>query len=325
MGLKVFIKTLVKKLLLKYYPSFFKTSFYLRLNPPSIFSVEVSLACNLRCPECPMGSGAISRKHEFMSFDRFKIIADKIKPFSNRIEMMYLHIWGEPMLNREIIKMIRYASAFAKTNISTNGLNLTPELSEQLITSGVDTLIVSIDGATQQVYEKYRVGGDLEKALASLKLLAELNEKNGRKVSIIPQFIVFKHNQHEISEFNRICVSMNLTPSFKSPYIRAGSRFENPDDAEYVRKRYDTLEEMKSAMSECQDPKKVFTVLIDGTAVACCYDYEGKTAFGNILEQGVMEIWNSPAYLKFRYDLLNGKPHDYCINNCLMYCMKEKK
>ena len=79
------------------------------------------------------------------------------------------------MLNKDIISMSQYASAFCKTNISTNGISLTTEKAEELITSGVTDIIVSIDGVTQDVYEKYRKGGNVKKAMSSLESLQYCN------------------------------------------------------------------------------------------------------------------------------------------------------
>ena len=128
---------------------------------PTTFTVETILGCNLKCPECALGGGFIHRKMGWMRFDQFKIIARKIKPYC---DYLYLHIWGEPLLNRDIFRIIAYASDFTKTNISTNGMLITPEIAEKLIQSGVTDIIVSIDGVSQGVYSRYRVGGRVENA-----------------------------------------------------------------------------------------------------------------------------------------------------------------
>lgn len=288
---------------------------------PSIFSVEINVSCNLRCPECALGGNLIKRKRESLTFDQFKCIADKVRPYA---KLMNIMIWGEPLLNKEIIAMIGYASKFSRTVISTNGILVNNDIAEKLINSGLKDLIVSIDGATQEVYEKYRVGGDLTKALNSLEILHNLNIKYGSKVNIVPQFIVFKHNQHEMDKFKEICLKIGLQPSFKAPYIHMESMFSNSDYAELTRKTFDDVSDLRNAMRRCQDPWKVFTVLLDGTVVACCYDYNGKTNFGNIFNQEVLDIWNSLKYLTFRKEVLSANAPDSCLSNCLQYCLKSK-
>lgn len=289
---------------------------------PRIFMIETTLACNLKCPECAMGSGKISRRGPFMSFDQFKTIFDRISPY---VKYLYPYSWGEPMLNRDIIPMIRYASRVTRTNISTNALTLDREKAEELITSGVDDIIVSIDGATQETYSKYRVGGELEKALDALKCLVQFNSRHGNRVNITPQFIVFRHNQHEMSGFRELCRPLGLEPSFKAPYIRMkGGGLSCSDYPEYIRPHYPDLASLRSAMSFCPDPRFVFTILIDGSAVICCNDTDNRTCLGNIFEQGVMEIWDSPRYTEFRRDIITGCAPDFCVENCRSYFIDDQ-
>jgi len=283
---------------------------------PSVFTVETVIGCNLKCPECATGGDIIKRKKGWMPFEQFKIIADKIRPFC---KYLFLHNWGEPMLNKDIFKIIEYASSFTRTNISTNCQTLTEETTERLIRSGVTDLIVSIDGFTQEVYEKYRVGGNVQKALWALKTLSDLNAKYGNKVRLMPQFCVFKHNQHEMGLFGEFCHSIGLGASFKTPYIRANSRYENVD--KYTRPRYSDIRDIREAMKACTSPKEDFVILVDGSCVMCCYDHNGVTNYGNIYQQEVLEIWNHPKYKKERWDILTGNAPEYCTENCLMWSL----
>lgn len=295
-------------------------NYFLRalLSKPQIFSVEINVSCNLRCPECALGGDYITRTRGSLSLDQFKLIADKIR---NYAKVMNIMIWGEPLLHDDLIEMISYASKFCRTVISTNGMLVNQEIAEKLITSGLHDLIVSIDGTSQEAYQKYRVGGNLSKALNALLMLNQSNVNHGRKVNIIPQFIVFKHNQHEMNQFRKICSDIGLKPSFKAPYIRSNSIFSNSDDTSFTRKAYSTILDLRTAMRSCNDPWKVFTILFDGTVVACCYDYNGETRFGNIFTQDVSEIWGSPNYVAFRKQILSGDAPDICVRNCLEYCL----
>ena len=287
---------------------------------PKIFAVETVLGCDLHCPECAIGGGIITRKKGMMTFEQFKIIADKIQPFC---KYLYLHIWGEPLLNKDIFKMVEYSSAFTKTNISTNGKSMTWEKARRLILSGVTDILVSIDGVSQGVYEQYRIGGSSSKAFSALKMLQGLNLRCGNKVNIIPQFIVFKHNQHEMKAFYKICSSMGLKTLFKAPYIRSDSRYQNSDNPNFTRSSYPDIESLKQVMSKgCGNPKEVFTVLLDGNCVMCCYDHNGVTTYGNIYSQYVMDIWNSPKYMKDRLDILTGSAPKFCTDYCLRWTLR---
>lgn len=284
---------------------------------PKTFTIETALACNLKCPECAIGGDMIGRTKNLMKFDRFKEIADKARPFC---EYMYLHLWGEPTLNKRIFDMISYASEFTRTNISTNALLLDREKAEKLITSGVTDLIVSIDGFSQEIYEQYRVGGDVQEAFRSLTWLKEFKDKHGSSVHIAPQFIVFKHNQHEMEEFESLCDMLDLNPSFKAPYIRTtDSTFALPDDKRFHRPHYETITALRSAMMDCANPREVFTMLSDGSVVVCCHDFDSATYFGNIFEQDVLEIWNSPKYYNYRWDIVSGNAPKFCLQSCMSY------
>jgi MoaA/NifB/PqqE/SkfB family radical SAM enzyme/predicted SAM-dependent methyltransferase len=288
---------------------------------PKIFAIETTLACNLRCPECAIGGDMVRRKKQLMRFDQYRIIADKIRAYAKYV---YLHIWGEPMLNPDILEMVRYTTPFARTNISTNGMNMTRELAEQLILSGVSDVIVSIDGVTQEVYERYRVGGDVTRALNALKLLAHYNRHHSSKVNITPQFIVFKHNQHQIETFQEICGSLKLTPFFKPPYIRTGSsRFQPADDPKYVRAHYPTIPALRAAMVNCTSPREVFNVQVDGSVVVCCHDYEGITRLGNLFAQDTLEIWNNSRFQQFREAVASGSAPNFCIQSCMTWFLED--
>ncbi|GEM_PF-1190375 len=284
---------------------------------PKIFTIETVLACSLKCPECAIGGDIIERQHTVMKLDRFKLIADKIRPF---VKYLYLHLWGEPMLNKQIIPMIQYAAQFTRTNISTHAQVLSKEMADSLITSGVSDIIVSIDGVSQAVYERYRVGGDVKTALSNLALLQQLNQHYGGKVNIMPQFIMFKHNQHEKPLFEDYCHRLGLKPFFKPPYIRMKeSKFAYSDFSEYIRPHYPTLETLRQAMQTCNAPRDNLVVTVDGSVIVCCHDYNGLTTFGNIFQQGVLEIWDSPKYREFRYKVLAGAAPEFCVDYCMTY------
>lgn len=284
---------------------------------PETFTVETILGCDLRCPECAVGGDFITRKKGWMNFERFKIIADKIKPYC---KYLYLHIWGEPLLNKDIFKMIRYASRFTKTHISTNGNLMTEKTAAKLIQSGVSDIIVSIDGVSQEVYEKYRVGGQVGKAVNALKNLEKFKKNFDSKVNIYPQFIVFKHNQHEMQQFNELCRTIGFKPIFKAPYIRQqNSQFKLSDYSQFTRPVYQKLPSLRAAMKDCPNAENVFTILLDGSIVLCCHDHGRATCYGNIFDQSVGDIWNSDEFREERHNILSGKAPKFCIDNCMTW------
>ena len=288
---------------------------------PSIFQIETVLGCDLKCLECAYGSNDIERPNRLMKFDEFEIIANKIKPYS---EYIYLHCWGEPMLNPDIYKMIQFAGEFAKTNISTNCKSLNKEKIEKLIMSGVSDLLVSIDGVTQKIYESYRVGGDISHVYRCLEEMVYYNNKYGGKVNIIPQFCVFKHNEHEMTEFTKKCESLGLKPCFRSAYLRNKSSLQLPKNELYHRKSYSNIHSLTSEMKNCCNFYNTFLIFADGQVPLCCYDYNGEYNFGNLITDSFLDIWDSSNYSKLRQNAINGNIPKFCVNNCLQYTIKNK-
>ncbi|GHV15043.1 hypothetical protein FACS189491_11880 [Spirochaetia bacterium] len=119
--------------------------------------------------------------------------------------------------------------------------------------------------------------------------------------------------------FTKICEDLNLKPSFKAPYIRKGSNFENSSQKKYIRKTYPTEKERFLAMKKCQAVMNDFTITLDGSVVPCCYDFNNFHVFGNIFKQNVLDIWFGESYRKFRKDVKKGKIPEFCKLHCYAY------
>lgn len=283
---------------------------------PTTFTLETVLGCNLRCPECAVGGGLVKRPYGQMSMEQYLTLAEKIRPHA---QYVYLHLWGEPLLNKDIFSMVRHAGEFARTNISTNANLLDPAKARELIQSGVTDIIVSIDGVTQPVYETYRRRGDVSKAIRGLVLLAQFNARRASPAHITPQFIVFEHNLAEKDAFAQLCAEIGLAPSFKAPYLRPGSALKATGLPGLTRAVAQDPAARAQAMRACPNVRDVMTVHLDGRAVACCYDHNGATGFGNLYTQSLEDIWNAPAYRDFRCGVREGRPDPFCARECLLY------
>ena len=134
--------------------------------------------CNLRCPLCPAGTSKLRPGRGEMPFEMFKAIADKLpKP-----KLMALYNWGEPFLNPHIFEMIRYAKGkSARVRIDTNFSFVKPDdFFYSIIETGLDFLVVSLDGASQETYSKYRIGGDFGLVTENIKKLLRFDKEAGR-------------------------------------------------------------------------------------------------------------------------------------------------
>ncbi|NJK95477.1 MAG: radical SAM protein [Bacteroidales bacterium] len=170
---------------------------------PYSCSIEPTNHCNLHCPECPSGMGTLKRKRGEISLEDFKILIDAIK---HHTTFLTLYLQGEPLLNRNLAEMIRYASEERiYTTISTNGQILNESTAKEIVLSGLKKLIVSIDGTDQDSYQKYRRNGSLDKALLGIKNIIKLRKENGLSHPlVILQFIVFSTNENQLQQIREL-------------------------------------------------------------------------------------------------------------------------
>lgn len=184
------------------YASFYLSKFLKKSvhygNPFSV-SIEPTTSCNLRCPECPSGLRSFTRPTGMLTFDTFKSIINEIYK-----DLLYLTFYfqGEPYLHKQFLEMVAYAkSKKIYTSTSTNAHYLNEENAKKTILSGLDRLIISIDGTTQETYKQYRIGGKLDKVIKGTQTIVKWKkELKSNTPYIIFQFLVVKPNEHQVDE-----------------------------------------------------------------------------------------------------------------------------
>jgi radical SAM protein with 4Fe4S-binding SPASM domain len=227
---------------------------------PSHIYVDPTNVCNLRCPVCPTGCGIPGRPKGSMPLDRFKRIIDE---FGKYLVSIDLFNWGEPLFNKDIYKMIAYAHKHhIVTSVSSN-LNYFPGNSaEELVSSGLDILILSIDGASQESYEKYRIGGNFSNVIENLSALIAKKKQRGSKTPyIFWQFLVMRQNEHEIETAKEMAIRLGVDQiSFDHAYLPVATREEAmrwlPKDPKHHRYNLDELEKTWTSQ-EAQHQQKV--------------------------------------------------------------------
>lgn len=290
---------------------------------PFHLSIEPSSYCNLKCVECPTGNETLTRNKSFLKFDLFKKIIDENK---KTLSYLMLYFQGEPFMNKEIYEMISYANernVFTMT--STNGHFLTEENSQKIVRSKLNKLIISIDGTTQEVYEKYRKGGSLNTVLDGIKNLVEEKEKQKSKFPFIElQFLVLKSNEHQIYETKQLAKDLKVDKlNFKSAQIYD---FQNntsliPSIRKYSRYRRNSkgiLEFKNKIENKCWRLWSSAVITSTGEIVACCYDKDANFKFGNIQNEKLSKIWKNADYLKFRNKILTSKSEIEMCKDCIL-------
>jgi len=286
---------------------------------PAFVSVEPYNFCQLHCSECPVNQRkAVDRK--FLNDDLFMLLIDELKPY---LLHSIFYFQGEPLFNKNLAKLINYAhKSGIYTSTSTNGQLLDRSMAKDLVESGLDKLIVSIDGVTQQVYEQYRAGGKLDKALQGISNVNEWKRQlKSRSPLIEIQFIVFKTNEHQIKDVKK------LAKSFKADRLVLKSaqlydfehghrlltsltkyaRYFRADDGRYLIKN--------KLANRCLRLWTGAVISASGEVVPCCFDKDQSHSFGNITAESFGSIWHNQKASGFRASILqNRKQYEMCRN-----------
>ena len=288
---------------------------------PISVSFEPTTSCNLRCPECPSGMRAFTRPTGMLENSFFKQTIDDIH---QKLVYLIFYFQGEPYLNPDFLTMVKYAhDKGIYTATSTNAHYLTDEKAKQTIESGLDRLIISIDGTTQDVYEQYRVGGKLEKVIEGARNIVKWKKQlNSKTPFIFFQFLVVKPNEHQIEEIKKLGAEVGVDQvRFKTAQVYD---YENdphqliPENNKYSRYKKDASGKMKvkSGLSNhCWKLWHANVITWDGLVVPCCFDKDATHQLGNLKTQSFKEVWKNDNYKQFRYELSTSRKNiDICAN-----------
>ena len=287
---------------------------------PPILTIEPTNLCNLHCPLCTTGSGDMKRVQGRMSLETFQRILDLL---GDDIFFLLLYHQGEPYLNSHFLNFVRLAK---QKNIycttSTNGHFFDEASINATIDSGLDSMIVSIDGVTQESYERYRINGKLDKVLQGVKKFIEI--KRQRKVKhplIAVQFLVMKHNEHELPAMRMLAKELGV-----DRLLIKNIEVHSPDEAkEWLPqnekfRRYDfdgqRLRVKNADKKSCPRPWLSTLINWDGGLVPCCFDKNGEFEMGNIHQvENFDQLWRNEKFLAFRTRLnTDRKSIDMCRN-----------
>jgi radical SAM protein with 4Fe4S-binding SPASM domain len=305
------------------------TSFYVSkiLKRPVVWGLPIYLLyeptnyCNLRCPQCPTGTRELARPEGMVhETDAYRKTVDELAKDSFLVQ---LYFQGESYLSPKFFEMVEYASSKNLfSEISTNAHFLTDDNCRRTIEAGLTKMIISIDGTTQEVFEKYRVRGRLSKVIEGTKRMIEWKKKLGeRNPYIVFQFIVFSHNEHQIEDIKKLGKELGVDEvSIKTAQIY------NPENGNELMPRNEQLSRyekgadgqyhIKSDLANhCWFLWHTASVTWDNRVVPCCFDKHAKYQMGDTASQSFRDIWHSKQYTNFRQAILRGRKNiDMCTN-----------
>lgn len=277
---------------------------------PYFLVVDPANICQLACPLCATGQKKHPRIGGKMSFATFKKIIDEIGDYLLEVHLVW---WGEPFLNPEILKFVKYAhrkniATFISTNFS---FPFGPKKMAEIVASGLDVLLVSLDGITPEVYGQYRVKGNFSWVINNIKLLAKIKRNLKAKRPLIEwQFLVNIYNEPQIPHLKSFADKLGVNSVVLEQMITLSGqgKLEQklinwlPKNSQYRAKKYSLLTNKSDNLKpgRCWWLWRAAAISPDGGVSPCCYNNNAANDFGNINEAPLKEIWNNEKYTSAR-------------------------
>lgn len=295
---------------------------------PYYYIIDICNVCNLRCPLCPTGNTTIARKQAMLSLAQYKELFDKVKEFA-LVVSFYNH--GEPLLNPDVFSIIEHThSNRVGTNISSNFNWPQPVEINDFIRSGLDYVTVSLDGVTQESYQQYRVRGDIAEVLDNLKRLLSAKKALKSKTPFVEwQFIVFKHNEHEVDQARKLASELGVDLlRFISPGVPPEDMHNlelqekwMPRNPLYWERNPRLVEERGYVFDRaCFYLYRSMFIYPGGGVTPCCFAHDERQDFGDLYCNSVAEIWNNKAYRSARMLFSHSAPTENRIETICDMC-----
>lgn len=270
-------------------------------NYPLCIALEVTSNCNLKCAMCGFGVPH-ERQHQDMEWDLFKKIVDDA--VENQYRVMWLHVFGEPLMWKRLIDGVKYIREAYKNTIfnvgpciGTNGVLLTKDISKGLIEAGVETIVVGLSSMRKDVFEKIRIGANFEDIINNIHDL--LSIANG-KISISLQRLKTIWNEDESNE--------EYIKEFGNyPYLRI-------EESTVLRYPPNGKKIGFHRMDSCGMRMVHFAILSDGRVPICCLDYDCTVCCGDSNKQTINEIAQGKLFQKYTEKIIQKKVDD--IETC---------
>lgn len=269
------------------------------MNRLSHLEIEITNNCNLACSICP--HSRMKRPKGFMSWETLKKAMESI-PKDGKKRTTFLHMIGEPLLHPELIEMINYVSKHNFfTSISTNAMLLDNRMAQKLLNSKVDEITLALDSLNEEVYNKIRVKGNLQRVRHNIDNFLSLWFTSDRSKKVELQVVINKLNESEVPTFENLYGWLNNEKNGKlriKEYSTFAGKTKNMQPKEIAPRRF-----------KCNKLNNSMAILWNGDVSICCRASEGECLIGNLQENTLEEIWNGEK-LKFYRQALKNQEFD---------------
>jgi radical SAM protein with 4Fe4S-binding SPASM domain len=287
---------------------------------PLFLKVDLSPTCNIHCATCihankPNDGGLLDKQHfhaaQRMALENYRKIIDEVK---GKTLSVVLHYLGDPYMSPDLDEASRIAyNAGMRVHVGSNfSYKFSDERIDSIINSGVTDLTVCVDGLTQELYERTRVGGKIDLVLHNLERLCKRRkELKSKRLHIEVQYICFEHNKHEEELVRKKVLEIGVDQFTKieghiDNYVNGDPNYEGLA----IKK---TFSIKKLGFPYCHWPYTSMVIRYDGEVVPCCHHrlasqyadgIEPKT-MGNVFNEGVKAVWNNTKYKEIRQQIFN--------------------
>lgn len=292
------------------------------LGYPRLAIIETGTTCNLQCPTCPTPRSMLGRPSALMHVGDFKKIIDHLK---DAVHVVLLYNTNEPLLHPHLSEMINYAdSKKLYTMISTNATLLNRHKTDELLNSGLDEILLCLDGMSKAAYEPFRQGARFDLVLENIKYFCE--EKQRRKLTkpfTELQFIITKLNQREIPLVEEFAQKNGIDRLRKKSLSIGQYAYAEPLRSQLIEKFLPNMSEVKNKyivdqsgkvnhkhkLDYCNAVDNQISVLVDGRLALCCYDIKGEYIMGDLMSFSFKDIWrNNDTKQKIKIARKRGFP-----------------
>lgn len=269
---------------------------------PHTFDIENTAFCNLHCIMRPYDE--ITREKGNMDFGLFKKIIYEIKDYA---VLAGLPVFGEPLIDKDIVEKVKFAKrcGIPRFHISTNATLLDTRVSKEIINSGLDTIILGLDAAGKETYEKVRRGGDYEAVCKNIEEFLEL-KKHGKPHTTL-QMIDFSMTHHEVGSFKQKWGKNEYIDEILVKRLSSWPLSQtNPISTEIDYFKYGIRAERKPCLTLWNS----LVIYWNGDVSPCCRDWNGECILGNMKNETIRHIWNNEKMVNLRKLHIQGKFDD---------------
>ena len=288
---------------------------------PFAASIEPTTACNLGCPECPSGLKQFTRPIGRLQLDLHEKMLDQLGK-----QLFYINYYfqGEPFLHPQFLDLIKAAHRRKiYTATSTNAHFITEKKAEEIVSSGLDRMIISIDGLTQETYEQYRRKVKLEKVIQGTENMLRAKKKLNRNTPhLIFQFLVVRPNEHEVDDIVKLGDEMGVDEvRLKTAQLYD---YENGNPLMPHNEKYSRYRKNKAGKfvpkyhlkDHCWRMWSSTVLTWDGKVVPCCFDKDAKHVLGDVTKTPFKKVWRHPQYQAFRKQVFTDRQSIDICQNC---------